>query len=184
MEATCQPGEYRAFSHHLGSIDFNNANTTCPAGVYFLIHSLVWINDAGRTRLKLGCIGLHNAHPLQPRDFPWPSRCPSGFTLGTTQYIPPLGSALQCTDTICLWKMEWQSFAISTSFFSALMGFCQTFFGSLCKPYFQSYKDCLRLVLRKCARLKEKTTIQTGFKGHLEISKNIKSRVTTTMHHT
>ena len=158
--------------------------------------------------LESGCIGKYI--PLGPRDFPragilHPSALeialglrPRAISRASGCKIPALGKSLgprgmyfpihpssrQCTDTICLWKMEWQSFAISTSFFSALMGFCQTFFGSLCKPYFQSYKDWLRLVLRKCARLKEKTTIQTGFKGHLEISKNIKSRVTTAMHHT
>ena len=53
---------YVAFSHHKqGSIDFNTANTTWPAGVYFLIHPLVWINDERMAVhcLELGCIGLY-----------------------------------------------------------------------------------------------------------------------------
>ena len=50
------------FSHHWqGSIDFNTVNTTYPAGMYFLIHPLVWINDERMAVhcLESGCIGLH-----------------------------------------------------------------------------------------------------------------------------
>ena len=50
------------------------------------------------------------AHPLRPRDFPRPSRCPSGFALGTSlgpreiswssgMYNPIHPSSRQCTDT-------------------------------------------------------------------------------------
>ena len=50
-------------------------------------------------------------HPLRPQDFPWPSRCPSGFALGTSlgpreisrssgMYNPIHPSSRQCTDTL------------------------------------------------------------------------------------
>ena len=55
-------------------IDFNTANTTCPAGMYFLIHPSVWINDERMAVhcLESGCIGVHIPSDLEislgPRD--------------------------------------------------------------------------------------------------------------------
>ena len=75
------------FSHHYqGSIDFNTANTTCPAGMYFLIHPLVWINDERMVVhcLESGCIGLYIPSDLEislgPRDIP--RALPSGHLSG------------------------------------------------------------------------------------------------------
>ena len=65
------------------SIDFNTVYTTCPAGVYFLIHPKVWINYEIMDVhcLESGCIRLHIPSDL-------------GKYLGrrgcTTKYIPPL----------------------------------------------------------------------------------------------
>ena len=95
-------------------IDFNTANTTCPAGMYFLIHPSVWTNDERMAVhcLESGCIGLHIPSDLEislgPRDVPRAS--PLGHLSGlgkslgrrgcTTQYIPPLGSVrVQCIPT-------------------------------------------------------------------------------------
>ena len=45
---------YFAFSHHWqGSIDFNTVRTTCPTGMYFLIHPQGWINDE---RMAVHCL--------------------------------------------------------------------------------------------------------------------------------
>ena len=50
------------FSHHQqGSIDFNTDSSNCPAGMYFLIHPYLWINDERMPVrcLESRCIGLH-----------------------------------------------------------------------------------------------------------------------------
>ena len=54
--------------------------------MYFLIHSWGWISwyiprdglmirEWPYTALSQDVLVLHNAHPLRPRDFPWPFRC-------------------------------------------------------------------------------------------------------------
>ena len=71
------------FSHpQQGRIDFNTVNPSLPTGMDFLIHPCRWIDDEEnvRTPPKLG--RYWEIHPLRPRDFPRPSRFPSGFALG------------------------------------------------------------------------------------------------------
>ena len=65
--------QYLPFSHPWqGSIDFNTDSTTCPAGMYFLTHPLVWINDERiLPRVEIYCV----THSLWPQDFLRPSRC-------------------------------------------------------------------------------------------------------------
>ena len=78
----------------------------------FLIHPKGWIYDEGMAWLELGCIVsvLHqNEGGIGKSRGSRPSRCPSGFALGTSlgpreiswssgmynpirQYVPPLGS--------------------------------------------------------------------------------------------
>ena len=68
---------YHSFSHHYqGSFDFNSANTTCPARMYFLVHTLVWIKVE---RMSVHCLesGYFGKHipfdhkiSLGPRDVP------------------------------------------------------------------------------------------------------------------
>ena len=73
----------RAFSHpQQGRIDFNTVNPSLSRGMDFLIHPCRWIDDEEnvRTPPKLG--RYWEIHPLRPRDFPRPSRFPSGFALG------------------------------------------------------------------------------------------------------
>ena len=73
----------KAFSHpQQGRIDFNTVNPSLPTGMDFLIHPCRWIDDEEnvRTPPKLG--RYWEIHPLRPRDFPRPSRFPSGFALG------------------------------------------------------------------------------------------------------
>ena len=86
-----------------GSIDFNTANTTCSAGMYFLIHPLVWINDERMAVhcLESGYIGLHIPSDLEislsPRDVPQAS--PLGHLSGLGKSLGRWGCATQSIPT-------------------------------------------------------------------------------------
>ena len=97
------------YHHKQERIDFNTDNTNCSIRVYFLMgwDGWIYVERMAEHCLEWGCIWLYNVNPLQPKDFPRPSRCPWEHLWGLrkylgrqgcTQHITSLGSVrIHCT---------------------------------------------------------------------------------------